>query len=468
MNRYQVAIIGAGPGGYVAAIKAAQLGLTVAVIEQSDIGGTCLNRGCIPTKTLLHAAELLEESHHASTFGLSIPAATVDYPALRERKASVVEQLRSGVEQLLKANSVDIIQGKAFIESSRRITITPSSPETPLVIEADNIIVAAGTHPAMPPIKGADLPGVYTSDSILAELPEVDRLVIVGGGVIGMEFAGIYSSFGTQVTVLEAADRIVSIFDREISQTLSMKMKQKGCTLTPKAFVQTITKNDNNSLTVEYENKGEVHQTDADAVLICVGRTADVDSLFDTAIQPTCERERIIVNHDMLSSIEGIYAIGDISTAGPQLAHAASAQGIKAASAIAGSPCEIDLNLIPSCVYTSPEIACVGLTEADAKEAGLEVTVGKYSLAGNAKTIITDQSRSFVKVIASADGTILGAQLMCARATDIISEFTLAISNGLTLSQMQDIVRPHPTFEESLTEALEAITGNPIHVLPRK
>lgn len=487
MSRYQVAIIGAGPGGYVAAIKAAQLGLNTVVIEQAEIGGTCLNRGCVPTKTVLYAADLLEESHKASTFGLSIPEATVNYPTLRARKETVVDQLRRGVEKLLEANGVDIVRGKAFIEAADRIKIQASTSSSEIfsldtsaknphtlnqesyVIEADNIIVAAGTSPALPPLKGINLPGVYTSDSILAALPEIKRLVIIGGGIIGMEFAGIYTAFGTHVTVLEAAHRITSLFDRELSQTLSMMMKQKGCTITSQAFVLGINKDaQSGSLSVSYEVKGETHQVETDAVLIATGRTSDIDALFSETAKPACYRGRITVDPHMRTSIKGIFAIGDISAAGPQLAHAASAQGIVAASAIAGESCSINLNIIPSCIYTSPEIACVGLTEAEAKEAGFEVKVGKYSLAGNAKTIISNQSRSFVKIVSDKNGTILGAQLMCARATDIIGEFAVAISTSLKVSQMQDIVRPHPTFEEAISEALEAIAGSPIHVLPRK
>lgn len=496
MTHYNVAIIGSGPGGYVAAIKAAQLGLKVAIIEQNDIGGTCLNRGCIPTKTLLQAAKLLEESKNAAEFGLHISEVSVDFEALAKRKQSVVAQLRDGVEALLLANDVDIIRGHAFVESTHRIKITSVLPSyepclhegaseekegsaeallssfetnfSETFIETDNIIVAAGTSPAIPPIAGADLPGVYSSDSILAELPNINHLVIVGGGVIGLEFAGIYSAFGTQVSVLEASAGIASAFDREIGQTLTMTLKRKGCSINAKTFVKGIRKNDDDSLCVEYEQKGELHQIEADAVLIAVGRKAAAETLFNEEIVPACERGRILVDSNMRSSIEGIYAIGDISTAGPQLAHAASAQGIMAASIIANKPCSINLSITPACVYSSPEIACVGLTEVEAKEAGIEAKVGKYSLSGNAKSIISKQSRSFIKVVSDQNGIIIGAQLMCARATDIIGEFAIAIANGLTVAQIQNIVRPHPTFEEAVGEALESITGDAIHVMPKR
>lgn len=466
MDQYQLAVIGAGPGGYVAAIKAAQLGLKTAIIEQAEIGGTCLNRGCIPTKTLLHTADLIDEMQHAETFGITAEKIAVDLPALRIRKNEVIEQLRSGVEQLLSANKVEVIRGKATIDTEKQLHI--ETAEGKQVISAENIIIATGSSPAIPPIPGIDLPSVHTSDTLIDEVPETKRLVIIGGGVIGMEFASIYRSFGAEVTVLEAADRIIPLLDRELAQSLSMVMKKKGCAIIPKALVKKITSGDGDSLYVEYESKDESFTVEADAVLVAIGRKSAMSEIFEEGILPEIKEGRIVVDEHQRTSIDGIYAIGDISSGGLQLAHAASAQGIVAVSTITQKPCEIKLGIIPSCIYTSPEIASIGMTEKEAKDAGITFSVGKYSMAGNARSIITAQERSFAKVIADEKGVIIGAQLMSAHATDIIGELGLGITAGLTASQMLEAVRPHPTFAEAVGEALEAVSGASIHSMPKR
>ncbi|MCL2826817.1 MAG: dihydrolipoyl dehydrogenase [Eggerthellaceae bacterium] len=467
MSQYQVAVIGAGPGGYVCAIKAALLGLRVVLVEQAEVGGTCLNRGCIPTKAMLHAGELLDQVKDARTFGLSAEAACVDFPVLRTRVAAAIDQLRSGVEDLIAANGIDLVRGKAAIESPTRFNVEGADGVSHC-IEAENIVIATGSAPALPPIEGIGLDGVYTSDTLLEKLPELHSLAIIGGGVIGMEFASVYASFGAQVSVLEALDSILPGCDRELSQGLRMTMRKRGCAIEEKALVKSIAPGaEPGRLTVDYEVKGVQKQIEADAVLVATGRRASPESLFAEGVVPACSQGRIEVDAQCRTSVEGIFAIGDVSKAGPQLAHAASAQGIVAACAIAGKPCDIRLDIVPSCVYTTPEIAWVGMTEAEAKARCIEARTGRYSLAGNAKSLITDQSRSFVKVVADEQGAIIGAQLMCARATDIVSELALGISQGLTADQMLAIMRPHPTYEEAVGEALEALTGASIHTMPR-
>lgn len=483
MNQYQVAILGAGPGGYVAAIKAAQLGLRVALIESSDIGGTCLNRGCIPTKTLLHTAELIDELQQAESLGLILGELGIDFATLRSRKTHVVEQIRDGVEQLLAANKVSLYRAKARIAANKEILLEGNEGQQS--ISADKVIIATGSTPAIPPIEGISLPHVYTSDTFIDEVPTLERLVIIGGGVIGMEFASIYRSFGTKVTVLEAADRIIPTLDKEIAQSLNMVMKKRGTKIIPKALVKRIMTGDTISdteaerpdngksgqeatLRVEYEYKGEQVLIDTDAVLVAVGRKPALSDLLDEGLEIVTEAGRIVVDDYLRSSIDGIYAIGDINSREPQLAHAASAEGLVAVSDIAGVPCTVTLDTIPSCIYTSPEIASVGMTEREAKDSGIVYKVGKYSLAGNARSVISNQDRSFAKVIANEEGVIIGAQLMSARATDIIGELSLGITAGLTAEQMLEAVRPHPSFAEAIGEALEALSGSSIHTMPKR
>lgn len=466
-----IVVIGGGPGGYVAAIKAAQMGARCVLVEKGQVGGTCLNRGCIPTKAYLHAAELYAEVSRAQEVGVVVEGARVDYAAMSARVGHVVDELRGGVESLLAANGVTVLHGIGRVQAPGRVSAALSEPtedgSTELVIEADSVIVATGSTPALPPIEGTDLPGVHTSDTVLERLPEAGRVAIVGGGVIGMEFAGIYADLGARVTVLEFAPRILSTMDREFGQTLGMSLKKRGGQIVTNACVKRIEPSDE-GLTVTYETKGDEASVEVDAVLIATGRRTDIAGVFEPACTPDSERGRIMVDKACRTSIPGIFAIGDIADAGPQLAHAASAQGIVAAMAACGQESDMRLDLVPSCVYTSPEIACVGLTEREAKEAGMDVKTGKFAMSGNGKTVISGLDRSFVKVVADADGTLVGAQLMCGRATDMVGEMALAIASGMSAEEAASVVRAHPTFEEGIGEAIESLLGGAIHALPTR
>lgn len=457
---FDVLIIGGGPGGYTAAIRAAQYGLKTALVEKDAVGGTCLNRGCIPTKTLLHTAEVLTEAAH--TPGITVQGLSVDLPALRQRKEQVSDTLRQGIQSLLKANGVTVLPGTAFVAEPQRVQVT--GPDgTRRDVTAEDLIIAAGSRPAAVPIPGSDRPGVYNSDGFLQEVPDARRLTIIGGGVIGMEFAGIYSALGREVTVLEAMDRILPPMDKELSQSLAMLSKKRGVTIVTGAMVKEITED----LTCRYIRKDQEQEAPSDAVLIAVGRRANTDGLFAPSCQPEMERGRIQVDEAGRTSVSHVYAIGDCALAGPQLAHAAAAQGLAAAASLAGRPCEIRLDLVPSCVYGSPEIASVGLTEAEAKEKNIPVQTAKFLMGGNGKSLLTNQERGFIKLISAPDGTLLGAQLLCGRATDLVSELTLAIAQGLTAEQVASAIHPHPTFAEGIQEAAEILAGFPVHTAPR-
>lgn len=467
METRELVIVGAGPGGYVAAIKAAQLGLQCTLVERAEVGGTCLNRGCVPTKSVLHSAKVFAQAKEAARFGVSIPEASVDFAAVRDRAHEVVSQIRGGVEQLLVANGVELVCGEARVEPGPVVRV--SAPDgSEVAYEARDVIIAAGSAPAMPPITGLDGPRVMTSDGMLADVPELRRLVVIGGGVIGVEFASAYASLGAEVTVLEAMPRLLPTLDRELGQSLALSLKKRGCAVHTGAVVREVAYEEGDAV-VSFELKDKAHEVRADAVLVATGRRCDVNAVCSGGLELACDRGRIVVDGRMRTSEPHVRAIGDIAAGGPQLAHAASAQGILAVCDIAEAPCEIDLSCIPSCVYTEPEIACVGMSEAEAKEAGLQVTTAKALMTGNAKTVIAGMDRGFVKVVATeGEGRVVGAQLFCGRATDIVGELAVAVANGLTVDEMDRVIRAHPTFEEGVGEAFEAFGLGSIHAMPKK
>lgn len=469
MNEYQLIVIGAGPGGYEAAIRAAQLGLHTALIDRREIGGTCLNRGCIPTKTMLHSAQLYREASQFERFGLHTENTSFDWAKIHQRKNEVVTKLRSGIEQLIKANKIDFFNKSASILGKNDVQLGQGEE----ILHAENILIATGSVPARPPIPGLDLPGVVTSDELLDD-PQLAQsgslakeILIIGGGVIGMEFASVFSSLGCKVTIVEAMDRILPTMDREISQSLNMLLKKRGVEIHTGAMVEKIEQQDG-SLLCCFTEKGKPQQIGAQQILVAIGRRPNTQGLFADGFEVACERGRIVTDESFRTSVEGIYAIGDV-TAKIQLAHMASAQGICAAHIIAGQKPPVNLNAVPGCIYTDPEIASVGITEDEAKAQGIPVKKGKYLMTGNGRSIIDEQERGFIKVIAHAEtDVILGAQLMCARATDIVSGLSTAIVNGLTCAQLAAVIRPHPTFCEGVTEAVEDVHGMAIHLAPKK
>lgn len=460
MNTYDLTVIGAGPGGYTAAIRAAQLGLSVAVIENRDVGGTCLNRGCIPTKTLLHSAELYGEFKNAADLGVFAEDIRFDLDKMYERKESVVTRMRTGIEQLFKSHKITLVRGTAQVIGTGLVSVHTS--DGPVQVTSGNIIVAAGSVPAVPPIPGSNLPGVVTSDELLESPDRFESLVVIGGGVIGTEFAGIFAELDKNVTVIEGLDRLLPYADADISQNLAVIFKKKKIAVNTVCSVTLIEKSDE-GLVVHFNKGDQTKSVTGDRVLISVGRKANSQNLFAENSGAVLERGFVKTDKNFLTDIPGVYAIGDI-IGGIQLAHLAAAEGVAAVEHILGIPAETNLSLVPSCIYVNPEIAFVGMTQAEALEKGYEIEVGKYQTGSNGKTTIAKGERGFIKVIFEKNtGKLLGAHLFCLRATDIISELTSAIANGLTKADMQKTIRPHPTFSEAVTEAVESIDGLSIH-----
>ena len=455
MSDYQLLIIGAGPGGYVAALHAAKRGLKTAVIENREVGGTCLNRGCIPTKTLLHASEIIAGINGGEKFGVGAERVHFDMSAIFARKREVSAKLSGGIEGMFRAAKVDLLRGTGTVTGSGTVKFVGEEGEK--VITAERILLATGSVPARPPIPGLDLPGVLTSDELLEGCDHLyDSLVIIGGGVIGVEFATFYADLGCKVTIIEGLDRLLPNMDRELGQNLSMILKKHGVDVYTNSLVANV-EQDGDALKVNFTNKDKALSVSGEAVLCAIGRRPYTEGLFADGVGVEMNGRSIRVDENYETSLPGVYAIGDVSSK-IQLAHVASAQGTDCVERMVGGKGMTDLSAVPSCIYCVPEIACVGITADEAKAAGREVVSGKYVMFSNGKTVIRDGDRAFMKVVADkATHVIVGAQFMCEHATDMISEMATAIVNGLTVEQMLKVLRPHPTFEEGVHDALEDV-----------
>lgn len=465
-EKFDVIVIGAGPGGYVAAIKAAKSGLRTAIVENRRVGGTCLNRGCIPAKAMIHASSVYKEMQEGGRFGVAASDVSYDYGKIVAYKEETTDKLCQGIEQLLKANAVTLLSGKGTLEKGKVVRVAGEEGEESY--EAENVILAAGSKPLILPIPGLDLPGVLTSDELfqLEERPE--SLVIIGGGVISVEFASVYANLGCKVTIVEAMPRLIPNMDKEISQNLKMILKKRGIDIHTSAAVQRVEQEEDGQYTCVFIEKEKEVRVSAQYVLCAVGRCPNTDGLFGDNVELDMERGRVVVDDEFRTSMEGVYAIGDL-VKGMQLAHLASAQGVYVAERIAGKESSIDVHTVPGCVYTDPEIASVGVTEDEAKEQGIAVKTGKFIMSANGKSLITKEERGFVKVIVEADtDVVIGAQMMCARATDMIGELVTAVVNRLTAQQLLKGMRAHPTYNEGVAEALEDAVGEAIHVMPKK
>lgn len=453
MSDYQLIVIGAGPGGYTAALQAAKRGLHTALVERREVGGTCLNRGCIPTKTLLHSSQVYHDAVHGASIGVHGGDISFDLSEIFAWKCSVSEKLRGGIHSLLKAAKVELLLGTGRIDAPGRVTVTSPEGESSSYT-ADRILVATGSVPTRPPIPGLELPGVMTSDELLEGSDRLyDSLVIMGGGVIGVEFATFYANLGCKVTIVEGMDRLLPTMDRELGQNLGQILKKQGVEVLTSAMVQRV-ESCPEGLCVHVEQKGKEKSVCGEKVLCAIGRRPYFEGLFATELQPECRGRSLRVDENYQTSIPGVYAIGDVSSV-IQLAHVAEAQGIDCVERFCDGQGHTDLRVVPSCIYSSPEIAVVGLTEAEAKEQGSPAVSGKCTLFGNARTVIDDPGRCFMKLVANREtGELIGAQLMCQHASDIISQLSTALVNHLTVSQLLSVMRPHPSFEEALTEAL--------------
>jgi dihydrolipoamide dehydrogenase len=459
MSQFDVAVIGGGPGGYVAAIKAAQLGGNVCLIEKGELGGVCLNRGCIPTKTLFSVAKLAAQARDAAGFGLTIPQMTVDYPRVLAHKDSTIEKLRNGVAHLLKRNKVHTISGAGTLTGKNTIEIHAANGEKQRVT-AKRIIIATGSEPAAPPSFEIDEQQVLTTTGVL-ELKTLPRsLIIVGGGVSGCEFASIFNGLGVQATILELLPTILATEDAQVVQQIHALMERKGIRIKTRANVVKVEKSETGvSATLE---SGE--RISAEKMLISIGRKFNSTGIGLEHVGVRMERGKIIVNARMETNIPGIYAVGDVASR-YLLAHVASKEGVVAAQNCMGQATEIDYSTIPWCVFTIPEIARVGLTEAQAKAEGYEVKIGQFPYTASGKALGMRETDGFVKVIAdAASDDILGVHILGAHASELIHEAAVAIRGGLSVADLAQTIHAHPTLAEAVMESAEAAYDRAIHI----
>ena len=457
-----VIVIGAGPGGYVAAIRAAQLGQKVTIVEKGSLGGVCLNVGCIPSKALISASQRYETALGSEDIGIKAENVTVDFSKVMGWKNDVVNKLTSGVGGLLKGNKVDIIQGEAYFvdEHSLRV-MDENSSQTYTFKQA---IIATGSRPIeLPTFKYSKRVIDSTGALALDEIP--GKLVVIGGGYVGTELGTAYANFGTEVTILEGANEILSGFEKQMTALVKRNLKKKKVDVVTKAMAKGVEETENGVI-VTYEAKGEEKTVEADYVLVTVGRKPNTDELGLEQVGIKMDERGIIqVDKQCRTNVSSIFAIGDI-VPGPPLAHKASYEGKIAAEVIAGQSSEVDYLGIPAVVFTEPELATVGYTEQQAKDEGLEYAAARFPFAANGRALALNNTDGFVKLITrKEDGLLIGAQIAGASASDMIAELGLAIEAGMTAEDIAMTIHAHPTLGEITMEAAEVALGTPIHIM---
>ena len=455
-------VIGAGPGGYVAAIRAAQLGQKVTIVEKGELGGVCLNVGCIPSKALLSASHRFHNAQHSEDMGVVAEKVALNFEKVQEFKNGVVKKLTGGVAGLMKGNKIDVVNGEAyFVDENNLKVMTEKASQT---YTFKNAIIATGSRPIeIPNFKFGKRVIDSTGALSLQEVPK--KLVVVGGGYIGSELGTAYANFGSEVTILEGAKDILGGFEKQMTQIVKKGLKAKGVEIVTEAMAKSAEETDN-GVKVTYEAGGETKEIDADYVLVTVGRRPNTDELgLEELGLKMSDRGLVEVDEQSRTSISNIYAIGDI-VAGPPLAHKASYEAKVAAEAISGEKSAVDYLGIPAVCFTEPELATVGYTEASAKEEGLEIKAAKFPFAANGRALALNETAGFVKLIAlKENGLLIGAQVAGTGASDIIAELGLAIETGMTAEDVSLTIHAHPTLGEISMEAAEVALGTPIHTM---
>ncbi|HZJ85250.1 MAG TPA: dihydrolipoyl dehydrogenase [Syntrophomonadaceae bacterium] len=453
-------VIGGGPGGYVAAIRASQFGLEVILVEKDNLGGTCLNRGCIPTKAYFQNAKALRTMQNSQEFSISLDNLRFDMAAAKRRKDKIVANLATGVKRLLHSNKIKVISGEARLVDAKTVLVNGEE------VQAKNIIIASGSKPTLLPIKGIESDKVLTSDEIndITTVPE--KLVIIGAGVIGLEYANIFNTFGSRVTLIESMPLVLNYLDTELSKRMAIFLKRQGIDLHTSTLVEEIIAAGENLIVKAAGKKGDM-EVSADIVLVASGRSAQTDNLGLDRLGIKTENGFIQVNENYETNLKNIYAIGDV-IGDPMLAHVASEEGIAVAERIAGhSGPNINYNAVPSCIFTFPEIAVVGMGEEEAKAKGINYQVGKYPFSANGKAMTMGETDGMVKVLADENGFIIGVHIIGPHASDLILEGIVLVKNRLNTKEIKGTIHPHPTLGEAIAEAILDIDNQAIHLNPK-
>lgn len=456
--KYDIIVIGSGPGGYVAAIRAAQLGRKVALVERAEPGGVCLNWGCIPTKALLKSAQVYQYCKNAAHYGVQLDGEPrPDMEAIVARSRTVAETMSKGVQFLLKKNAIDLLAGTGILKGPGRVAVDGTE------YEADHIILATGARPREMPFLPVDGEHVLSSKQALTLKRIPESIVVVGSGAIGCEFAWLYAALGSKVTVVEYLDRMLPLEDEEVSKAMERAFRKLRATVLTSTTVKGV-EIEEGRCKVAVEGKKGAQTLDAEIVLSAVGIAANIENIGLEACGVKTERGKIVVDEYFRTNVAGIYAIGDIIPT-PALAHVASAEAVCCVEAICGlNPDPVDYSTIPSCIFTSPEVASVGLTEQQAREQGIEVKVGRFPFTASGKATAAGDRDGFVKLIFDAEERLIGAHLIGANVTEMLAEPTLAKRLGVTAHQIARTIHAHPTLNEGLMEAAEAALGAAIHL----
>ncbi len=458
----RIVIIGGGPGGYVAGIRAAQRGADVTVVEKDLIGGTCLNRGCIPTKALLGSIEALHKARSGAEFGFAVGGdITPDFPRMMERKAAISKQLRDGIIAIFKKRKVKLVAGEGRIVGPGKVEVTTA--EGTVELAADKIIIATGSEPARLPFFDFDQPTVLTSTSAL-ELDAIPAsLLIIGAGVIGCEFASVFSELGTQITMVEMMPQMLPLEDTRLAKQFQQIFKKKGIEVMLKTRVEGIAEYGADHITANIEGG---QQITAEKMLVSIGRQPNSKGIgLETVGVETDGRGYIVINDKLETTAKDVYAIGDIN-GGILLAHVASYEGLIAVENCLGGNAQRDLKVVPSCIYTLPEIASIGLTEDQARDEGFEPVTGTFRLGAAGKALAIGEGVGYIQIIADhATDKVIGANMMGPHVTDLIHEIAVSIKNGLTVKQIGDTIHAHPTIGEALMEAAHDVHGESVHVV---
>ncbi len=466
-QKYQVVIIGGGPGGYLAALRAGSLGLKTAVIEKENLGGVCLNHGCIPTKVLTHGAAMKRRLQTADQFGFTFNDLHFNYLTLQEKKKAVVRELVNHIGEMMENNKISVFYGTARAISPKTVSIKLNSGEE-LKLETENIILATGSDEIVPPTPGLDLPGIMTSREALAleDLPAT--MAVIGGGVIALEMASIFMGLGVKVTIVHRSERLLRRMDLEMVRRLSTYLRKSGLEIMMNSPIKVIEKT-HSGYWLKIDGKKGEELVEAESVLLAVGRKPAFGDQDLDALGVKYEKDGIRVNSRMETSVPSIYAVGDATYPGYFLAHTAYHQGIVAAENIAGMEAHFDGTAVPSCLYTDPELAAVGMSEEEAKEKGLEkIKIGKFPFSASGRAATQGELEGAVKIIAAGEEEkVIGMHILCAHASELIQEGTLAIAKGVKAPELAELIHPHPTMNEAVWEAAMAINKTSLHITRR-